>query len=82
MIRDEAEQEGVYYNTAAVIQKELTRSVESTPATRAGILPEAILTAAGLAALVAAFAFNLRNRRADAAAKPESRTSVLRTSAD
>ncbi len=58
------------YNTAAVIQKELTRSTESTPATRAGILPEAVLTAAALVALAAAIALNLRSRRAEATATP------------
>lgn len=56
------------FNTAAVIQKELTRSADATPATRAGILPEAILTAAALAALAAAVTLNLRHRRAETAA--------------
>lgn len=56
------------YNTAAVIQKELTRSTETTPATTVGILPEAILTAAALAVLAVAIACNFRHRRAEAAA--------------
>ncbi len=56
------------FNTAAVIQKELTRSADTTPATRAGILPEVILTAAALAALAAAVTLNLRHRRAETAA--------------
>lgn len=55
------------FNTAAVIQKTLTLSETSTPATQAGILPEVILTAAALAALTAAITVNLRHRRADTA---------------
>ncbi|MCH7231528.1 apolipoprotein N-acyltransferase [Glycomyces sp. L485] len=53
------------FNTAAVIQKELTLSERTTPATEAGILPEAILTGAAVAVLAAAAALNLRHRRAD-----------------
>ncbi|WP_211234858.1 apolipoprotein N-acyltransferase [Glycomyces arizonensis] len=58
--------EATEFNTAAVIQKELTRSAESTPATRAGILPEVVLTTAALAALAAAVALNIRHRRVGA----------------
>ncbi|GAB3658485.1 apolipoprotein N-acyltransferase [Glycomyces tarimensis] len=62
------------FNTEAVIQQELTLSEESTPATRAGILPEAVLTGAALAALAAAVAFNLRQRRSDAETAAQAET--------
>ncbi|GAB3234030.1 apolipoprotein N-acyltransferase [Glycomyces halotolerans] len=63
------------FNTAAVIQKDLTLSERSTPATRAGILPEAALTGAAAAALVAAGAIGLRHRRADRH-RPDTATST------
>ncbi len=50
------------FNTAAVIQTELTLSERSTPATGAGILPEMVLTAAFATALAAAAAAALRAR--------------------
>ncbi|WP_198586807.1 apolipoprotein N-acyltransferase [Glycomyces xiaoerkulensis] len=58
------------FNTAAVIQQDLTLSERSTPATQAGILPEAVLTGAALAALAAAAAPHLRQRRADRRPEP------------
>ena len=57
--------EATEFNTAAVIQRELTLSDRTTPATAAGILPEVLLTGAAVAALAAAIALNLRHRRAD-----------------
>ncbi|WP_322633435.1 apolipoprotein N-acyltransferase [Glycomyces albidus] len=51
------------FNTAAVIQADLTPSDTSTPATTMGILPEAVLTGAALVALACAIAFNIRHRR-------------------
>ena len=51
------------FNTAAVIQTELTLSEQSTPATQAGILPETALTAAFVACLAAAAAAALRARK-------------------
>jgi len=51
------------FNTAAVIESELTLSDRSTPATTMGILPEAVLTGAALVALACAIALNLKHRR-------------------
>nr|BFF26200.1 hypothetical protein GCM10025732_41650 [Glycomyces mayteni] len=51
------------FNTAAVIQSDLTLSDASTPATAVGILPEAVLTGAALVALACAIAMNVRHRR-------------------
>ncbi|GAA1677159.1 apolipoprotein N-acyltransferase [Glycomyces endophyticus] len=51
------------FNTAAVIQSDLTLSDASTPATAMGILPEAVLTGAALVALACAIAINIRHRR-------------------
>ncbi|WP_232822752.1 apolipoprotein N-acyltransferase [Glycomyces dulcitolivorans] len=51
------------FNTAAVIQTDLTLSDASTPATTMGILPEAVLTGAALVALACAIAINIRHRR-------------------
>ncbi|SDD08825.1 apolipoprotein N-acyltransferase [Glycomyces harbinensis] len=51
------------FNTAAVIQSDLTLSDDSTPATTMGILPEAVLTGAALVALACAIAMNVKHRR-------------------
>ncbi|WP_307814512.1 apolipoprotein N-acyltransferase [Glycomyces sp. YM15] len=51
------------FNTAAVIQSDLTLSDRSTPASTVGILPEAVLTGAALVALACAFLINLKHRR-------------------
>jgi apolipoprotein N-acyltransferase len=51
------------FNTAAVLQADLTLSETSTPATTMGILPEAVLTGAALVVLACAIAFNIRYRR-------------------
>ena len=51
------------FNTAAVLQSELTLSDRSTPATTMGILPEAVLTGAALVALACAIAMNIKHRR-------------------
>ncbi|WP_231492436.1 apolipoprotein N-acyltransferase [Glycomyces sp. NRRL B-16210] len=51
------------FNTAAVIQTDLTLSDRSTPATAVGILPEAVLTGAALVALACAISLNIRHRR-------------------
>ncbi|THV33685.1 apolipoprotein N-acyltransferase [Glycomyces buryatensis] len=51
------------FNTAAVIQSDLTLSEQSTPATQVGILPEVVLTTAALAALIAGIVINVRHRR-------------------
>ncbi|PRY56386.1 apolipoprotein N-acyltransferase [Glycomyces artemisiae] len=51
------------FNTAAVIQSDLTLSDASTPAAVVGILPEAVLTGAALVALACAIAINIRHRR-------------------
>lgn len=51
------------FNTAAVIQTDLTLSDRSTPATAVGILPEAVLTGAALVALACAISLNTRHRR-------------------
>ncbi|MEU6859980.1 apolipoprotein N-acyltransferase [Glycomyces sp. NPDC046736] len=51
------------FNTAAVIQADLTPSTTSTPATAMGILPETVLTGAALVGLACAIVFNIRHRR-------------------
>ncbi|GAA2145567.1 apolipoprotein N-acyltransferase [Glycomyces algeriensis] len=51
------------FNTAAVIQSDLTLSDRSTPASTVGILPEAVLTGAALVALACAILTNLKHRR-------------------
>jgi apolipoprotein N-acyltransferase len=51
------------FNTAAVIQSDLTLSDRSTPASTVGILPEAVLTGAALVALACAILINLKHRR-------------------
>jgi apolipoprotein N-acyltransferase len=51
------------FNTAAVIQSDLTLSDRSTPASTVGILPEAVLTGAALVALACAFLINFKHRR-------------------
>ena len=51
------------FNTAAVIQSDLTLSDHSTPASTVGILPEAVLTGAALVALACAILINLKHRR-------------------
>ncbi|MEV3936139.1 apolipoprotein N-acyltransferase [Glycomyces sp. NPDC049804] len=51
------------FNTAAVIQSDLTLSDRSTPASTVGILPEAVLTGAALVALVCAILINVKHRR-------------------
>lgn len=51
------------FNTAAVIQSDLTLSDRSTPASTVGILPEAVLTGAALVALACAIAINIKHRR-------------------
>ncbi|WP_307792873.1 apolipoprotein N-acyltransferase [Glycomyces niveus] len=51
------------FNTAAVIQSDLTLSDRSTPASTVGILPEAVLTGAALVALACAILINVKHRR-------------------